>query len=387
MFQITGTVKDFGIYIHWPFCLSKCPYCDFNSHVRSSIDTEVWEKALLTELQYVHQQTKDKVVSSIFFGGGTPSLMAPKTVAAIIDAVSKYWQTAELEITLEANPNSVETQRMQDFKHAGVNRVSLGVQSFDDKSLKFLGRGHNSDEAIKAIETAQSLFERYSFDLIYALPDQNLGAWEQELKQALQYAQSHVSLYQLTIEPGTAFHTRFHRSEFCLPSEDNAAALYEKTTEIMLQAGLYNYEVSNYAKPGHECKHNLVYWRYNDYAGIGPGAHGRITIDGQKVATKCFKAPEIWLDAVQKQQHGIQELQPVNNNDRAVEMLMMGLRLEEGINLARFKQEVGCDVEDVLNNQALTSLTKAGFLQLDDQIIRATAAGRLRLNAVLEKLF
>ncbi len=285
--------KNFGLYIHWPFCESKCPYCDFNSHVRKTIDEDIWEKALLTELDYVGHQTKDRLLTSVFFGGGTPSLMPAKTVQKLIEALSMYWSLdPNLEITLEGNPNSIEVQKYKDFKAAGINRVSVGIQSLHQESLTFLGRLHTAEEAKRALDITTTLFDRSSFDLIYALPHQTLKQWEEELTSALEFAQGHLSLYQLIIEPGTAFYTQHQRGDFQLPSEDLSADMYDFTRNIVAQQGYEDYEVSNYAKPGQECRHNLLYWEYDDYGCIGPGAHGRMTLDHKKMAIKiinCLK--------------------------------------------------------------------------------------------------
>lgn len=283
----------FGLYIHWPFCQSKCPYCDFNSHVRETIDQARWRSALLQELAYFASRTQGRRLSSVFFGGGTPSLMAPDTVGALLECLPQYWQLAEnLEVTLEANPTSTEAEKFAAYRAAGVNRLSLGVQSFDDEALAFLGRRHSAAEARQAIALARRHFPRFSFDLIYARPGQNLSAWEAELQTALQEGTEHISLYQLTIEPNTVFHGDWRRGELQLPPEERQARLYERTADILKPAGLLGYEISNYARPGAESCHNLVYWRTGDYLGIGPGAHGRLTLDGQRYALRQHRAPE-----------------------------------------------------------------------------------------------
>src|SRR5579864_8766022 len=312
-----------AVYIHWPFCRSKCPYCDFNSHVRERIDTRGWTEALLADLDRQAELATEHEVVSIFFGGGTPSLMPPETAAALIERVKRHWKTTRnLEITLEANPNSAEAERFAGFAEAGVNRLSLGVQSLDPEALKFLGRGHDRAEAIAAIGLARANFARYSFDLIYARPGQTSAAWRGELDEALALAGEHLSLYQLTIEPGTAFHTRARLGEFAIPDEEDAAALFEMTQDRLAAHGLPAYEISNHARPGAESRHNLAYWRYEDYLGIGPGAHGRITRNGVKYATRQRRLPEAWL-----KQPEFEEMTAIPRESAVEEMVMMGLRL------------------------------------------------------------
>ncbi len=385
MFQLTSV--PLAIYVHWPFCLSKCPYCDFNSHVRDSIDHDRWRRALLAELDHYADRMPGRTVTSIFFGGGTPSLMDPSTAAAIIDSVAERWAVApDIEITLEANPSSVEAARFVDLASAGVNRVSLGVQALDDASLSFLGRRHNMAEALEALAVAKRQFARSSFDLIYARPGQTVEAWRTELMRALEEGTEHLSVYQLTIEDGTKFATLAARGELDMPDEDTQAALYETTQDILATAGLPAYEISNHARPGAESRHNLTYWRYGDYVGIGPGAHGRLTVDGQKLATRAHRAPEIWLDRVAATGHGAHPDEPVSMAERRDELLMMGLRLTEGVSRARLRDELGADVGAVIDPQRLDRLIGAGFLELDASSLRATAGGRQRLNAVLASL-
>jgi putative oxygen-independent coproporphyrinogen III oxidase len=376
-----------ALYIHWPFCKSKCPYCDFNSHVRERIDEARWRAALIAELDHWAPALEGREVQSIFFGGGTPSLMAPATAAALIERAARHWAFApDMEITLEANPTSVEASRFAELREAGVNRVSLGVQALDDRALKFLGRGHNAGEARDAVALAARLFPRFSFDLIYARPDQTLAAWRDELGAALAMAGDHLSLYQLTIEPGTAFATAFARGDFRLPDDETQAALYEATQERLGAAGLPAYEISNHARPGQECRHNLVYWRYQDYLGIGPGAHGRLTVAGEKRALKSFRAPETWLNAVARDGRGTEESLVLAADERRDEMLMMGLRLGEGIARAAFHAETGSEIETMLDPARVARLSDSGFLILDEAGLRATEAGRQRLNAVLAEL-
>jgi putative oxygen-independent coproporphyrinogen III oxidase len=370
-----------AVYIHWPFCRSKCPYCDFNSHVREGIDAGAWTSALLADLDRQAELAQKREVVSIFFGGGTPSLMPPETAAALIERVKRHWPTApNLEITLEANPNSAEAERFAGFAEAGVNRLSLGVQALDPASLKFLGRGHDRAEAIAAIELSQKLFRRTSFDLIYARPGQSLAAWRDELDEALALAGEHLSLYQLTIEPGTAFHTRAAKGELDMPDEETTAALFEMTQERLAAHGLPAYEISNHARPGAECRHNLVYWRYEDYLGIGPGAHGRITRGGIKYATRHRRLPEAWL-----KQPEFEEIAEIPRETAVEEMVMMGLRLADGISRTRLEELAGRGIEEMFGT-ALARLIDGGFINLDDAHLGATAAGRQRLNAVLDRL-
>jgi oxygen-independent coproporphyrinogen-3 oxidase len=377
----------FGVYVHWPFCKAKCPYCDFNSHVRAGVDEARWRAALVAELDHYADAAAGRRVTSVFFGGGTPSLMDPATASAILDRVARRWPVAaDLEVTLEANPTSVEAGRFRDFRRAGVNRVSLGVQALEDDALRMLGRAHDAREARGAIDLARRHFDRYSFDLIYARPDQTVAGWTAELDAALELAGEHLSLYQLTIEPGTAFHTRWQRGDILLPDDERAGALYEATQARLAAAGLPAYEISNHARPGAECRHNLTYWRYGDYVGIGPGAHGRLTLDGEKVATRQRRAPETWLAAVERSGHATEERVAVTPDERAEEMLMMGLRLAEGVPRRRFRAETGAEIEALLAHGGLADLVVGGFLVLDEAGLRATAAGRQRLNAVLAAL-
>jgi putative oxygen-independent coproporphyrinogen III oxidase len=370
-----------AIYIHWPFCRSKCPYCDFNSHVREAVDEQAWTGALIADLDRQAALAPEHEVVSIFFGGGTPSLMPPDTAAALIERVKRHWRTApDLEITLEANPNSAEAERFAGFAQAGVNRLSLGVQALDLEALKFLGRGHDRAEAIAAIELSRKLFARTSFDLIYARPGQSLAAWRQELDEALSLAGEHLSLYQLTIEPGTAFYTRAAKGELDMPDEETAAALFEMTQERLAARGMPAYEISNHARPGAESGHNLAYWRYEDYLGIGPGAHGRVTRDGVKYATRQRRLPEAWL-----KQPEFEETVAIPRETAIEEMVMMGLRITQGISRARLEALAGRPVEALFGG-ALTRLIDGGFVTLDDAHLAATAAGRQRLNAVLAAL-
>ena len=370
--------SDLALYIHWPFCVSKCPYCDFNSHVRETVDQEAWREALLADLAHEAREISGRPLTSIFFGGGTPSLMPPATVAALIEAADRHWGFApDIEITLEANPSSVEAARFADLAAAGVNRVSLGIQSLDDAALNFLGRAHNVDEALAALAAAQAAFRRVSFDLIYALPGQSGQAWAAELGRALAFGTEHLSLYQLTIEPGTRFETLVAKGELAAPDPDKGAVLYELTQAITAAAGLPAYEISNHARPGAESRHNLTYWRYGSYAGIGPGAHGR----RGGFATQRHRKPENWLAAIPRNGHGIAAEDHIAPIDRGTEALLMGLRLNEGVDLRRLTALAGRDPVDRAAVRRLGAL-----LEMRDERLRATPAGMLVLNAILAEI-
>lgn len=380
----------FGLYIHWPFCLSKCPYCDFNSHVREKIDQPRWRQALLTEMRFMAANfvsPADFKLQTIFWGGGTPSLIDPETVAVVIQEAKTIWEsTSDLEITLEANPTSVEAQKFKAFQKAGVNRVSIGIQSFKEESLRFLGRQHSGTQGREALQLAQDIFPRYSFDLIYARPEQTVEAWHEELEEALTLAQGHLSLYQLVYEPGTPFYTRFQRGDLAYPSEDVAVAFYERTEKLTQAAGLEAYEVSNYAQKGFECQHNLIYWRSLPYLGIGPGAHGRLEKGGEKWAMRTHRAPEIWLQHVESQGHGIKENERLSNQNRFTEMLLMGLRLTEGLSLSRLEAETRRPLEAWVYSQRLEALKQEGLILLTFDNLCLTRKGRLRLNQVVSYL-
>ena len=373
----------FGLYIHWPFCEAKCPYCDFNSHVSRQIDQAQWKAAYLSELDRYAELVPDRVLNSVFFGGGTPSLMDPETVAAILERVRKHWPVAnDLEVTLEANPGSVEAGRFRDYAQGGVSRVSMGVQALNDADLRRLGRIHTVAEAKQAFDIARKNFDRVSFDLIYARQDQTLEAWRNELSEALAMAVDHLSLYQLTIEPGTAFGDRYDRGKLRgLPEEDLAADMYEATQEICDAAGLGAYEVSNHAKLGAESRHNLIYWRYGDYVGIGPGAHGRITLNGQRHATEAWSNPDRWLQAVAGGD-GDKRRDAILPADQAGEYLMMGLRVKEGIDPGRYAEMAG----HALPQDRLCHLEGLGLIEVGANSIRATQQGRIVLNSVLVEL-
>ncbi|KIN65742.1 Coproporphyrinogen III oxidase [Sulfitobacter noctilucae] len=373
----------FGLYIHWPFCEAKCPYCDFNSHVSRSIDQSAWRDAYLKELARAASMTKGRVLNAVFFGGGTPSLMDPDTVAAIIDAIRKHWPTAnDLEITLEANPSSVEAGRFAAFRQAGVSRVSMGIQALNDPDLKRLGRLHTTDEALKAFEVARQHFDRVSFDLIYGRQDQTLQNWKSELKEALTLAIDHISLYQLTIEGGTAFGDRYARGKLNgLPSEDLGADMFEATQEICSEFGMPAYEVSNHARDGAQSRHNLIYWRYGDYIGIGPGAHGRLTLNGIKFATECFSNPNRWLTGAAVGEVEKPKL-ALSRSEQATEFLLMGLRLKEGISLDRYETISGQRIPD----ETLAHLIEIGMVNLSGSQLIVTDQGVNVLNAVIEAL-
>ena len=375
----------FGLYIHWPFCQTKCPYCDFNSHVSAQIDQDAWLAAYVAELRRVAAGTSGRILSSVFFGGGTPSLMPPRITSAIIDEASKLWTLSnDAEITLEANPTSVEAGRFLDFKAAGVNRISIGVQALNDTDLRRLGRMHTAQEARLAIETAQGIFDRTSFDLIYARQDQTLEAWQAELENALSFAGEHLSLYQLTIEPETVFGERFDRGMLLgLPDESLAADMYEITQELCQHKGFGAYEVSNHAQAGAESRHNMIYWKCGDYAGVGPGAHGRLTSDdGTRISTYSHKMPTDWLTATQSVFGAEQSREVLTRDEQATEFLMMGLRLTEGILLSDYAETAG----QPLKQDSIEHLLALGLVETDHISIKTTRTGRMVLNSVLKEL-
>ncbi|RWR47332.1 coproporphyrinogen III oxidase [Sinirhodobacter ferrireducens] len=374
----------FGLYLHWPFCAAKCPYCDFNSHVAAEIDQARWQRAYLAEIDRLGVETQDRVLNSVFFGGGTPSLMDPDLVAAILERVRRTWRQAnDIEITLEANPTSIESGRFRAYSEGGVNRISMGMQALNDADLTRLGRMHSAAEGRAAFDIARSHFDRVSFDLIYARQDQDLTAWEAELREALAMAVDHFSLYQLTIEEGTAFGRRAAAGKLTgLPDEELAADMYLRTQEICEAAGLPAYEVSNHAREGAQSRHNLIYWRYGDYAGIGPGAHGRLTLGGTRQATVTPKPPALWLQAVEQRGSGELPREELPLEDQAVEFLLFGLRLSEGIDPARYRALSGTD----LPAEKLADLGELGLVETLDGRIRATREGRAVLNGVIREL-
>lgn len=375
--------NNLALYVHWPFCKSKCPYCDFNSHVRDQIDLLAWSEAYLTEIEYFEPQIAEKTITSIFFGGGTPSLMPASIVRAIIDKASKVGNLADnIEITLEANPTSVEASKFKEFKNAGINRVSLGIQSLNPDDLKFLGREHSKEEALKAIELAANNFDRYSFDLIYFRPNQTVKSWEEELKEALKYTKDHLSVYQLTVEKGTPFYSLYKNKGFSLPNEEVAYELYTITQDILNQQGLPAYEVSNHAKIGAECQHNLAYWRYEDYLGIGPGAHSRLKGE----AVMMIHNPENWLKSIKINSHGIQQRASLSEEEKLEELLLMGLRLTEGINLRTLEKRFNKPYTQLLPMMKLNQLTDLEFIEIMDNQLKATSKGMLVLNKIIEQL-
>ncbi|PBB91074.1 coproporphyrinogen III oxidase [Mesorhizobium sp. WSM3864] len=375
----------FGVYIHWPFCAAKCPYCDFNSHVRHQpVDQERFARAFETELKTMRARTGPREVTSVFLGGGTPSLMKPETVSAVLEAVAKNWTVpAGIEVTLEANPSSVEAERFRGYRAAGVDRVSLGVQALNDKDLRFLGRLHNVEEALHAIGLAREIFPRLSFDLIYARPGQTPEAWASELEQAIGHAADHLSLYQLTIEEGTPFHALHSARKFVLPDNDHAADLYALTQEVTAAHGLPAYEISNHARPGAESRHNLTYWRYGEYVGVGPGAHGRFVEDGRRTVTVAQKMPETWANLVEARGHGVTGGEVLTRAEEADEFLLMGLRLAEGIDLQRYETLAGRS----LASDRLSVLQEEGLVApVGNARLRATTAGMIVLDAVVADL-
>ncbi|MGB7076075.1 MAG: radical SAM family heme chaperone HemW [Xanthobacteraceae bacterium] len=377
--------QAFGVYVHWPFCLSKCPYCDFNSHVRhSAIDEQRFLRAFHSEIGKTAERVRDRTVSTIFFGGGTPSLMQPSTIAGVLNSIARQWRVAgDAEITLEANPTSVEADRFRGYRAAGVNRVSLGVQALDDRALAELGRTHTAREALDAVDIARTVFGRYSFDLIYARPNQEPKAWADELKRALAEAGEHLSLYQLTVEADTPFAALHAAGKLRTPDEDTARALYDVTQELCGAHGLPAYEISNHARPGGECRHNLVYWRAQEYAGVGPGAHGRLDIDGERHATATEKGPEAWLDLVESRGHGVVTDEVLIREERSDEFLLMGLRLAEGIDLARYAEVSGRPLDPV----RIAALCEHGLVETTPQgRLRVTLPGFPVLDAVVADL-
>jgi putative oxygen-independent coproporphyrinogen III oxidase len=375
--------EPLALYIHWPFCVSKCPYCDFNSHVRDAVDQAAWRAALLADLEHEAAVFERRPLTSIFFGGGTPSLMPPATVAALIDQAERLWGfAAGIEITLEANPSSVEAARFVDLAQAGINRVSLGLQSLDDEALVFLGRAHGVAEGIAALGTAQRHFSRVSFDLIYARPGQSLADWETELRRALTFGTEHLSLYQLTIEPGTRFATLAASGALPPVDPDHGADMFELTRALTGAAGLPAYEVSNHARPGAESRHNLAYWRMDDYLGVGPGAHGR----RGGVATVRHKKPENWMSAVSRNGHGLQSESPLAPHERASEALLMGLRLAEGVDLARISRRSGVPQTGLLNAEKIGLLSGHGLLSLSGDHLTVAPVGMQVLDRILPEI-
>jgi oxygen-independent coproporphyrinogen-3 oxidase len=376
---------SFGIYVHWPFCTAKCPYCDFNSHVRSHIDESGWVQGILRELTHVatlHGRNRP-IVQTIFFGGGTPSLMSGNAAGTVLSAIARQWPMAnDVEVTLESNPASADAARFADYRAAGVNRLSLGVQALNDADLRMLGRLHDTKEAMRALGFAQRTFERVSLDLIYARPGQTVAAWREELSEALSFDTGHLSLYQLTIEQATPFAALHRSGALQIPDEDRAAELYEATQELAESAGVPAYEISNHARPGAEARHNLLYWRYGAYAGVGPGAHGRLDLDGKRFATSTERLPERWHERVSREGHGLVEMAGIAPDDAAREHLLMNLRLAEGIDLAAYRARW----EKAPDPARIRDLVDAGLLTLEGERLTATSRGRLLLNRVIAAL-
>ncbi|TDI65967.1 MAG: coproporphyrinogen III oxidase [Alphaproteobacteria bacterium] len=372
-----------AIYIHWPYCERICPYCDFNVYRHRAVDMAVWQQSYLRELQYLNELVPGRRVQSIYFGGGTPSLMAPEVVATLIEFIGSQWSLdADAEISLEANPTDAESQRFRAFKSAGVNRLSLGVQALNDEDLKKLGRWHTADEARQAFFQARDAFDNVSIDLIYARPQQSADAWGQELATALAMNPDHLSLYQLTIEPGTAFERNQNRGTIVLPDDNEAVRLYQLSQEICDASGFYGYEVSNHARAGFESRHNLSYWRYGDYAGIGPGAHGRLSVDGVKYATISWRDPARWLEQIARHGRGVEQMTAISRDDQAAELVLMGLRLDEGISLSRYRDVAGLPFDEI----RLGELEQDGFITVTQTRVRVTGKGRTVLNAVIGRL-
>ena len=378
-----GSPEPLGLYVHWPFCQSKCPYCDFNSHVVAEVDHDRWRRALCRELEtFASRAGPGRSLGSIFFGGGTPSLMEAETVAAVIEIAQRLFRfNNDIEISLEANPTSTEAGRLNAFRAAGVNRISLGIQALDNDALAFLGRTHSAQEALGAIEIAQSCFENVSFDLMTARPEQSIESWMAELDRAVGVGTDHLSIYHLTIEPTTPFHALHARGAFTLPDGDTAADLYERTNEYLAALGLPAYEVSNHARPGKACRHNLNYWHYGDYIGVGPGAHGRISAaDGVKWATRTHRAPSLWLERVERFGHAVVDDNNIRRSDIISEATLMGLRTVEGLPRHRWQALLEHQPEDLFADHALSDLRDEGLIELDEQGLRATTEGRLRLD-------
>lgn len=383
-------IHPIALYVHWPFCLSKCPYCDFNSHVSSTIDHDLWRNSYLKELEYFLPELSKRKIRTLFFGGGTPSLMEPETVKAIIDWLKKrdLFITGEVEITLEANPTSVETKKLKEFYNAGINRISIGTQSLVAEDLHKLGRTHTPDAAIKAIKSAKSIFPSYSFDLIYARENQKLLSWKKELEEAMKLAGGHISLYQLTIEKGTKFYSMHEKGELFLPENDLAADMYEWTKEYLKGLGYNRYEISNFAIPGHECKHNLAYWNYDEYLGIGPGAHSRICLEESStpIALMHYNKPDKWLNLVQECGHAIQTREKLLRNEIIEEVLMMGLRLQDGISDIKLKKYLNKSFDEILDLKAVENLMNKGFLEYENNRLKLSNKGIIMHSYIVPRI-
>ncbi len=379
--------NSLSIYIHWPFCLAKCPYCDFNSHVANKFDYLAWLETYKKEIEYFRSLIENRYIKSIFFGGGTPSLMDPSIPRGIIELLSNIGIIdPNTEITLEANPTSVEAKKFEEFQKAGINRVSIGVQSLREEDLKKLGRKHNSKEAITAINLAKGIFPKYSFDLIYAREGQNLTSWKEELQEAMEMAGSHISLYQLTIEKATPFYSMYKKGELILPESDIAADMYEWTLDYLRSLGYNRYEISNYALAGNESRHNLAYWNYDEYLGIGPGAHSRMVLDNQLNALMNYHSPEKWLKLVNESGHGLQIKNILTGSEKLEEIIMMGLRLEVGITDEKLQKYVGKGFADALNIEEIVKLEKSGFVKFDGKHLALTDKGMLMHSSVVARM-
>jgi oxygen-independent coproporphyrinogen-3 oxidase len=385
---VTNLKKNLSIYIHYPFCLSKCPYCDFNSHVSNNISEDKFASAYLKELEYFSLKLKNRHIKTIFFGGGTPSLMPIKLVEKILNKISKIWSIDKnVEISLEANPTSFEFSKFIDFKKAGINRISIGIQSLNNQDLKFLGRNHDASEAINAIKNVSKIFDNYSFDLIYALPKQTLESWKLDLQKAINIGSNHLSLYQLTIEKGTPFYQQHKNKEFILPNDDLAADFYNLTNDVTKENGLENYEISNYAKTRYECHHNLTYWEYNDYLGIGAGAHSRVSFDdNKKRKIMMLHNPQKWQDSIIKNGNAIQEIGLISQDEILQEIVIMGLRLKKGINNSVFQKYFSKNYSELLNLEILENLRNEGFVNLENESISITKKGRILTNSIIDRL-
>lgn len=381
--------KELGVYFHWPFCLSKCHYCNFNSYVKTEIDYATWFKAFVNELKYFHSLTNNHTIKSIFFGGGSPSLLSGKIIESLINEIHKLWKTSnKIEISLEVNPNIQETKKLIEFKISGINRISLGVQSINDNNLNFLGRTHTRKETIKILQYINQNFNNYSFDLIYGIPNQNLFNWELELKEALTFAKNHVSIYQLSIEKNTNLFTKYQKKQFKKPSNYQSYLLYEKTKDILKEKGFSHYEISNYCKINNECKHNLLYWNYKNYLGIGPGAHSRLDIGNDKWAISYITDPKMWLSSVleNNKQTIFYERTKLTKKERLSELLIMGLRLKKGITQKRFKEEIKETMIDVLNKLNISFLIKEKLITFDENRLALTEKGLVKLNLIIKEL-
>ncbi len=381
--------KPLSVYVHYPFCKSKCPYCDFNSHVSQNIDHKNFEQCYINEIDFFGKNLENREIKTIFFGGGTPSLMPISLVEAILNRIAKNWKISnDCEITLETNPTSYESAKFLELKKTGINRLSIGIQALNNEDLKFLGRNHSSQEAISVIKNTAQIFDNFSFDLIYARPKQKAEEWLKEIELALSFGSKHISLYQLTIEKGTPFFRDFADKKFTLPDEELSAEIYEKTNEVLDKNGFLNYEISNYAKKNFECKHNLVYWRGLDYIGVGAGAHSRVYLDGEKQRSAIMMThkPQNWLDQVAKKGNGIQKIEAISDHELAQELILMGLRLDAGINDEIFISHFGKKLSEIVDYKALKNLENEGFLSISHDSMKITQKGKILTNSIINKV-